>query len=323
MVIDKHQEKMKNNNIFYLHFILIIFPLTNISCQSKKEKDFVWFVVQPEVELGKSIDFTVHFKEKPDSIYTNVKEINGLELTDHLDQIRVTSESSLTDDEDKVLESSYKFYTYAKPTKLGRIDFPIVTVVYKGKEYKTKPFHINVVNKISIDKNDIKVAWSAEKSSYKKTDTIKLSLYEYSKFSESTRKHSSPKNISLKGQENQINLSYEDTIDNIAGIDNFENLLNQKFEIVNFNWNMSNYSQSMEEIDGEIYIKVLIISLDLLPKTKGKYTFGPSDFDYFIYKNNADYFKELVPNDNGSYSVTENGSTQLKIKSNTLAIEIN
>lgn len=312
----------KNKNALFLYLVIIIFPFTTISCQSKNEKDFIWFVVQPEVELGKSVDFSIHFEEKPDSIYTNVKEINGLELTDNLDEVRVTSESSLTDDNDKVIKSFYKFYTYAKPTKLGRIDFPIMTAVYKGKEYKSRPFHINVVDKIIPDQNDVKVIWEADKSGYKKSDTIKLSLYEYSKFSTSARVHSSSKNISLTGKDNQINLSIEQTIDNIAGIDDFEKLLNQKFEIVDFDWNFSNDRQSMGKIENEDYVKTLILKLHLLPKSSKKFVIGPSMYDYRIYKNNTDYFSKYVPNDNGSYNVTENGSTSLKIKSNILTIEI-
>ncbi|TDG35580.1 hypothetical protein EZJ43_13240 [Pedobacter changchengzhani] len=307
---------------FFIYLIIIIFPFTILSCQSKNDKDFVWFVVQPEAEIGKSIDFSIHFEEKPDSIYTNVKEIDGLELTNNLDRVHMTSENSITDENDKVIKTFYEFYTYAKPTRLGRIDFPIMTVLYKGKEYKSKPFHINVVDKITIDKNDIKVIWSADKSSYKKTDTIKLTLYEYSKFSENNRTSGTPKSISLTGKNNQINLGVEETIDNIAGIDDFEKLINQKFEIVDVDWNILKNRQSMEEIEGEFYIRTLILGLHLLPKTQKNFILGESYYDYHIYKNNTDYFKEYVPNDEGSYNITENGSTILKVKSNKLTIKM-
>lgn len=38
----------------FLYLIIIIFPFTTVYCQSKNEKEFVQFVVQPEAELGKS-----------------------------------------------------------------------------------------------------------------------------------------------------------------------------------------------------------------------------------------------------------------------------
>lgn len=284
---------LKNN--FFLYLIIIIFPFTSVFCQSKNEKEFVQFVVQPEVELGKSIDFSIHFEEKPESIHTSANEINGLELTYNLDKVLgKISESNLTDDNDKVIKSFYKFYTYAKPIKIGIIDFPILTVKYKEKEYKSKPFHINVVDKIAIDQNAVKVVWSVDKNIFAKKDTIKFSLYEYSKFSETKRIHSPAKNLSLTGKENEINLSVEQTIDNIAGIDNFEKLIDQKFEIIDVDWNMFNSRQSMEKFENELYIKTLILELHLLAKTKDTFEVGPSEYDFSIYKSNTDYFPPLV-----------------------------
>ncbi|GGE65787.1 hypothetical protein EV200_106247 [Pedobacter psychrotolerans] len=313
--------ELKNNCFLYL--IIIIFPFASVSCQTKNEKEFVQFVVQPEAEIGKSIDFTIHFEEKPDSIWSSNTEINGLELTDKLDRtLSKIKESELTGDNDKVIKTFYSFYTYAKPTKLGKIESPILSVRYKGKVYKTTPFSINVVEKIKIDQDAVQVIWSTEKKTYHKTDTIKISLYEYSKFSQTKRIHSSPKNLSLTGKENKINVSVEETIDNIAGIDDFEKLIEQKFEIVNVDWNMFNSRQSMGKVENELFIKTLILELSLLSKSKGTFQIGPSNYDFFIHKSNTDYFNKFVPNDKGSYNVTEDGSTTLKIKSNTLTIKI-
>ncbi|CAM3910017.1 Hypothetical lipoprotein [Flavobacterium branchiophilum] len=313
----------KIKNTFFLYLIIIIIPFTSVSCQSKNEKEFVQFVVQPEVEIGKSIDFSIHFEEKPDSIWSSNVEINGLELTDKLDEtLNNIKESEMTDDNHKVIKTFYSFYTYATPTKLGKIEFPILSVKYKGKVYKTLPFSINVVEKIKVNQDAIKVIWSTEKTTYKETDTIKISLYEYSKFSQTKRTHSSAKNLSLTGKENQINVSVEETIDNIAGIDDFEKMIDQKFEILNVDWNMFNNRQSMEKVENELYIKTLILELSLLPKTKDAFDVGPSDYDFSINKSNTDYFNKFVPNDKGSYKITENSSTTLKIKSNKLTIKI-
>ena len=280
------------------------------------------FVVQPVAEIGKSIDFTIHFEEKPDSIWSSNTEINGLELTHKLDGTLSINEIELTGDNDKVIKTFYSSYTYAKPTKLGKIEFPILSVRYKGKVYKTSPFSINVVDKIKIDHDAVQVIWSTKKIIYNETDTIKISLYEYSKFSQTERTHHSPKNLSLTGKEDKINVSAKETIDNIAGIDDFEKLIDQKFEIVNVDWNMLNGRKSMEKVENELFIKTLILELSLLSKSKGTFQIGPSNYDFFIHKSNTDYFNKFVPNDKGSYNVTEDGSTRLKIKSNTLTIKI-
>lgn len=302
--------------------LIILFPFTILSCQDKKEKEFVWIVMQPEVELGTNNDFTIFFEEKPDSIFVNVKEIDGLEFTDNLDKIGITSESSLTDDNDKVIKTFYKYYNFAKPTKLGRIDLPTITAIYKGKEYKSKALQVNVVDKISVKPNDVKIIWSADKTSYKKEDTIKLSFYEYSKFSQNSKSHSPAKNIALSGKDNEISLSVAETLNNIAGIDGFEKYVDQNFEIVDVDWNMSDFRQSMEKVDNELYVKTLILELKLLPKTKGNFTIGPSTFDYYFYKSNSDYFKKFVPNKNGTYTITQDGSIYVKVQSNKLDIQV-
>ncbi|OXA93781.1 hypothetical protein [Flavobacterium hercynium] len=321
----------KLKNTLFLYLIIIISPFAIVSCQSKsnnksnikKKKEFVHFVVQPEVELGKSFDFSIHFEEMPDSISSSTPEIDGLELTDKLSYaLNRTRESELTGDDDKVIKKFYSFYTYATPTKLGKIEFPILSVTHKGKVYKTSPFSINVVEKIKTDQNAVKVIWSSDQSSYDKKDTITLSLYEYSKFSKTYRKRAAAKNLSLKGKENEIKVGVEQTIDDIAGIDGFEKWIDPQFEIVNFDWDLFRNRQSMEKIDNELYIKTLILEIQLSAKTTGTVEFGPSEYDFLLYKSNTDYFNKFVPNDNGSYNVTDNGSTNLKVKSNKLTIEI-
>ena len=320
--------KLKNTIFLYL----ILLPFTFVSCQSKSnkkqkdkhKKEFVQFVVQPEVELGKSFDFSIYFEEMPDSISSSTPEIDGLELTDKLSEaLNTTKESELTGDNDVVIKKFYSFYTYATPTKLGKIEFPILSVTHKGKVYKTSPFSINVVEKIKIDQDAVKVIWSSDKSSYDKKDTITLSLYEYSKFSKTSRKRAAAKNLSLKGKENEIKVGVEQTIDDIAGINGFEKWIDPQFEIVNFDWDLFRNRQSMEKLDNELYIKTLILEIQLSAKTTGTVEFGPSEYDFLLYNSNTDYFNKFVPNDNGSYSVTANGATNLKVKSNKLTIEIN
>ncbi|MGO3707013.1 BatD family protein, partial [Mesonia hippocampi] len=184
------------------------------SC-SGQNKEFVRFVVQPEAEVGKSILFNIYFEQKPDSIIVASNYVDGLELTYNLDEIlKRISSSNTTDENGEIIQTYYSFESYAIPTKTGRIDLPVLTVIHEGKEYKSKPLHINVVDNITIDQNDLKVSWTSDKATYNKNDTIKVSLYEYSRFFETKRKYLPPENLpSLKGKENEIHVGFEETID--------------------------------------------------------------------------------------------------------------
>ena len=240
--------KMKRHLVY---LVILLFPFSASFCQTKQEEEFVQFVVQPEMEIGKSVDFYIHFKEKPDSIWSSTAGINGLELTDKLDDIAdKIKESETTDDNDKVSRTFYSFYTYAKPTKTGSIDFPVLSVRYKGKVYKTPPLSINVVNKNDIAPDAVKVVWSANRTTCSQKDTLSISLYEYTRFAQTKRRHTQANQFGLEGKENQINLSVEETIDNLAGINNFEQSINGKFEITDVDWNMFNTRQSMKKWTG-------------------------------------------------------------------------
>ncbi|NRS90807.1 hypothetical protein HNQ02_003754 [Flavobacterium sp. 7E] len=305
--------------------VVFTFSLTLVSCQNKNKTEFISIIIQPEIEIGQSVDFYVYTKQKVSSISSDFYTINGLELTDNLQKMlnKNPNESNITDENDKLIESTFSYFNYAKATKIGKITFPILTAKYKGKEYKTKPFSINVVDKIKIDKNTVKLIWTTNKTVFASKDTVKVCLYEYSKISQTTRKHLSTKITSMKGEKNEINIDVEseDNIDNISGINNFEKSIEQKFKLVDFSLNVME-KQSMEEINNILYIKKLIIELYLTPKLIGNFDFGTSEFDYSIYKNNSDYSDKFIPNESGTYTITENGSTNLKVKSNNLTVKV-
>lgn len=74
----------------------------------------------------------------------------------------------------------------------------------------------------------------------------------------------------------------------------------------------------MEELNGSLYIKTLLISFDVLPKHKGKYTIAPSEFIYLISKSNSDYFGNFTPTGEGIYKVNI-PKNKIHIKSNELS----
>ncbi len=49
------------------HFSILFFSLLVFSCKGQKE-EFVRIIVQPEVEVGKTINININFEQKPDSI---------------------------------------------------------------------------------------------------------------------------------------------------------------------------------------------------------------------------------------------------------------
>lgn len=54
---------LKNNILLFL--AITTFPILNASCQNRNQKELVEFVIQPEVEIGKSFDVNIQFLESP------------------------------------------------------------------------------------------------------------------------------------------------------------------------------------------------------------------------------------------------------------------
>ncbi|MNJ87670.1 hypothetical protein D3C87_51970 [compost metagenome] len=291
-------------------------------CQEKKEPNFIQYVVQPEVEIGKTTDFYVRFATKPDSIWSEADQINGLILTDGLSRIvGKVNESNFTDENGKK-KSYFNFYTYVKPEKLGKIDFPVLTMKVKGKEYKTRPFSINVVQQLTVGADAVKVALTSDKAVYSLKDTIVISLYEYSRFITITRKKNKAKQGSLTGKDNEIRISGETTLDDIAGIRGLESYVGKNFELVDFDWDATGNRKSIENINGTSYVKTKIFTAGLVPKNKGEFKIEPSEFEYEVYKSNTDYFSKFEPKDNGRYKVTDKGATQLQVKSQAIEFKV-
>ncbi|SHE68664.1 BatD family protein [Pedobacter caeni] len=292
------------------------------SCQEKKEPDFIQYVVQPEVEIGKNTDFYVRFAMKPDHVSSATDQIKGLTLTDGLSRISDKINESESTDENGKVTSYFHFYTYARPEKLGKIDFPVLTMKVKGKEYKTRPFSINVVQQLKVGADAVKVALTSDKAVYSLKDTIAISLYEYSRFINVKRKKNMAIKGSVTGKDNEITISSEPTLDDIAGIKGFEDYLKQNFELVNFDWDAMGDRKSIEIINGISYVKTKIFTTGLVPKNKGEFKIEPSEFEYHVYKSNTDYFSKFEPQDSGGYKVTDKGATQLQIKSQALEFKV-
>ena len=51
----------------------------------------------------------------------------------------------------------------------------------------------------------------------------------------------------------------------------------------------------MEKIDKVYFIKTKVFEILLQPKSKGEFEIGPSEFGYYITKNQSDYMDNLEP----------------------------
>lgn len=305
--------------------LLFISALLLMASCNSQEKEFVRFVVQPEAEINKSIDFHIYFDKKPDSIIISDDKINGLRLTQNLSEIQENIlESYKRDDAGNLIKTYYRFETMATPTKKGRIDFPTVTIIYDGKKYETLPMHINIVDEININQNDVKVIWESDQTTYKKNDTIKLTLNEYSRFSETERKQlPSTKLPTFEGKENEIHVGLEMSISKFVGIDNFEQLIDENFEVVYFDWNPFRINkQWMTKYDNKQFIKTEIVKIYLIPKAKGKFEIGPSRFNVSLYKSSQIELERRVRNEDGVYVMPTDDKLSFENYSNTILLYV-
>jgi len=158
-----------------------------------------------------------------------------------------------------------------------------ISMKVDGIEYKSKPFLLNVVDTITVNSNSIRTILVSDKDTYRLQDTIILSLYQYSKFSE-VRAQAMPKNqdepgyidsIALTGKSDTLKLarSLNVTPYEITGIENIEEYPEENLELIDFKWNrFDEFNQTMEKLDGEEYIKSEVFRLYFLANKKGTYT---------------------------------------------------
>lgn len=305
---------------------LVLILLTTIaSCQQKKSNSsstikktsaMINVIIQPVLEMGKSQVFEIRFNQKPDIGSFKMINPDGLTLTNGIAEEHIHKQ-----------ETGYSLYDYAMPTHLGTIEIPAVSIKVKGKEYTSQPFSITVVDTIqSGDKNAVKMVWVPNRDVYQVKDTIVLTLYEFSKFS--NIQHEVPStiqtpdnNISIKSKKNTITITKHVEIDDLTGINNLQKYLDNKFEILDAGPIFFG-EKVIEKLDSSMYIKTPICNIYLLAKEKGNYEFPQSLFEYTIFKSNTDYFSRFEHNEDGSHSITDNGSFKLKITSNKLNIKI-
>ena len=269
-------------------------------------------VIQPEVEIHKPVWFEVLFNGMPDEGTLQIGQVDGLKIQ----KANVFIQENGDD---------YAFKTYAIPTKSGSIEIPPVSVRINSKEYKSKPFSFRVVEHITIHPDAVRTVLVSDKSTYKLQDTIRLSLYQYSRFANINRytpENDKSSGMEISGEDNEIRVETEQSLYEITGIRGLEEYLEENFEITGFDWNPFEQNQVMELLDHKEYIRTEVFTLHLLARKKGTYLFQPGIFEYLVYKNNDDFFSKYTPGGDGTYTVTDRGAVKLEVASNRVKIEV-
>lgn len=291
--------------------VLGILPVVVCSCQ-KKEPEMIRLIIQPEVEINKQMDFEILVNGMPDEGSLQIDSISGLKIQ--------TADVTIQENGD-----GYSFKTYAIPTKLGIVEVPPVSVKINSTEYKSKPFSFKVVDNITIHPNAVRTVLVSDKSTYRLQDTIRLSLYQYSRFSNTNRytpEITVPNGISMSGEGSEIKVETELSLYGISGIRGFDEYLEENFEVTGFDINPFDHNQVMGHLDNEEYIKTEIFTLHLLARKKSEYQFRPSIFEYLVYKNNDDFFSKYTSTGEETYMVTDRGSVKLEVTSNKVKIKV-
>ncbi|GEM_PF-3424863 len=310
--------------------MLFSLNFTTSSCQSEHTEQLVHIVAQPEVEINKIFGFAITYKVKPDSVWSNSDQIENLELTEKFNKSINRIEESTTTYEGGNTKTKhyYSSSNWATPTKLGKVNFPIIFYKIKDKVYQTKPFSINVVENLKVNSNSVILKLSSDKETYKLGDTIKIQLLEFSKFDLVSRFskrefENAMNNLNVKGEQNAIKITFEKKVDDIVGIPDFEKYIDERFEVIRFDWNPFNQDRSIAQINNVNFIQSKIFELTVLAKQKGDFTIGSSEFEYFITKSETDARNNIEPSDEeGWHKLTKKNSTKVSIQSNPLKIKV-
>ncbi|WP_370425271.1 hypothetical protein [Tenacibaculum dicentrarchi] len=285
---------MLKNNILFGIILMLFFT----SCNSQNLDDEIIIIIQPKLEINTTNSIKILFKnlKRTDSIF--IEKVDGLEFNDNPSKhIREINGNNYLE-----------YYTYTTSTQTGKIKLPIIKGISDSITLTSKPRTIEVVKKLAkTTKDDIILKLISNKEIYKKTDTISIVLYEYSKYynvSKKTQKKDSIQSLpKIKGQGNTISIETESDMYKISGNEKLEDYIDENFNVVDFDWDPFRSGTIMESLNNELYLKTLLISIKVTPKHKGKFEIEPSRLMYFPHKSETDYYDSFEPNEKGTYTV--------------------
>ncbi|MEJ2882248.1 hypothetical protein [Pedobacter sp. GR22-6] len=298
-----------NKYVILLSSLILIFIL--ISCRKtadKKEDEKVWIVAQPQVELNKSSVVKIFFKGKPDQGSVRVIQKNNKTGID-LDAAEI--ENNIESD-----GTNHYYELVFTAGDLGKSDLPVIAAKIAGKDYESAPCAIEVVKQQHVDSNAVKLFLKADKDRYQLQDTIKISLYEYAKFS-STAKFTPADLVKNGAPEALFEVIDEGNVDYKVGIVGFKSYIDANFNVAKFTWNVNEIGKQMAALNQEIFIKQQIFEMKMIAKRKGKFSIPASRFDYKIYPYKEAFKEEIL----GPKGVLET-KNRIAVQSNVLNFDV-
>ena len=295
---------------------LILFLLLLTQCKGQEKNDDIIIVVQPVMEKDATNSIKILFKNLTlkDSIFIGEHEEIDLNDNPSKREIEIIGENYL------------EYYTYIIPTKKGIFKLPEIKGISKSKTIISKPKTIEIVNKIPIiTSKNIILKLTSDKEKYSINDTIKIELYEYRQFynvSKITLKKDSIMSLpKIKAVKSGLAIEKESDLYRISGIENLESYVEERFNILNFDWDPFGTGSIMAKINGDSYIKTLLFSVNIKAKQRGKFKIDPSKFKYVVFKSESDFSDSFVKNEKGTYNVKTSGN-KILIVSKELSFEV-
>ncbi len=311
--------KNYNSILKKIHYPLTILVIMHLFVSCQKNGDYIEVVVQPKLKVNETTNFEIFFKEIPDYGTLIIEDLDAFKLNDW-------PYTSINDSLSNKDVSRHFYITYITPLEVGILKTPRITAKFNGVEHTLEPFPITSSEDIEINETSVLLELRSDKKNYKIKDTITISLFEYSKFSKlsktpykNTINYSFPK---IKSEVGKSIVEVETDLFMTTGIAGLENYIVNNFEGLDYDWYPLQENRVLEKRDNELYIKNEIFKIVLLPKKKGNFIINKSSFRYSVYTSNDEYFDGFVPNEKGSYNVTDNSSKRLIVNSNALHFKV-
>jgi len=156
---------------FHLTICLFIFTL---SCNSSIKPSDVIVVMQSKMELNTTNSIKILFKNRKLGDSVIIHQEPGLKFNDSPNLMILKHEINGLD--------YLEYYNYIIPTQIGEITLPKIECISRGKTLTVPRKKIKVYDKLPIPtKADVFIEMTTNAKTYRMSDKILFSIYEYSK----------------------------------------------------------------------------------------------------------------------------------------------
>lgn len=285
----KHEDK---RDVEYFH--------TQVQQEDKGDIEYIHVQMQQKIRKGATARFKVFFKDMPEDPIIKLPPTKGLSFGDENKNIKKSIRPPST-----YREYPYFYFSYVEAIETGKTVFPEIKVTIKGKQYKSPPLAIEVVDNLTVEPDDVFLILSSDKKRVKVGETLTLTIDSYSTHKWTKRIDDYHKVVKTKTGQVYVSIANKQ-----VGIDNFKETLDEFFD-----WDRDIYSiqrnndDRMKEVKGKRYFKQPLFKLTLTAKKPGVVNIGKSNLKFKIYENDYSYF--------GNYHFTE-----IDVSSNPLQLKV-